>query len=251
MNNQAYYTYLLRMADDTLILGQRLSEWCGHGPILEEDIALSNIALDYVGQSTNVYKQIASRNHYGSDEDDIALTRMESEYVNALILELPNGDYAATIARQYYYSSFYLLFLEQLKKSSDGFLSGFAEKSFKEVKYHLQHATDWLLRLGDGTPESHSRMQHAVNSLWPYLGELFQDDDVDILSAKEGWGVTKDSLKSVWINRMNAVFSEATLQVPTEAWYHSGGRKGRHTEHMGYLLAEMQFLQRAFPGAKW
>lgn len=251
MNNQAYLTYLLRLADDTLILGQRLSEWCGHGPILEEDIALSNIALDYVGQSTNVYKHIASLNADGKDEDAIALTRMESEYVNALILELPNGDYAHTIARQYFYSSFYLLFLEQLKSSSDGFLSGFAEKSIKEVKYHLQHATDWMLRLGDGTPESHSRMQHAVNSLWPYLGELFQDDDVDGQSVKEGWGVIRESLKTAWMDRMNAVFSEATLQVPTEAWHHSGGRKGRHTEHMGYLLAEMQFLQRAFPGAKW
>jgi len=148
-----------------------------------------------------------------------------------LLLELPNGDYATTIARQYYYSSFYLLYLEQLKNSSDVFLSGFAEKSIKEVKYHLQHATDWMLRLGDGTPESHGRMQHAANSLWPYLGELFHDDETDMEGVKEGWGVSREALKT--------------------AWYHSGGRKGRHTEHMGFLLAEMQFLQRAFPGAKW
>jgi ring-1,2-phenylacetyl-CoA epoxidase subunit PaaC len=251
MTNQAYYTYLLRLADDTLILGQRLSEWCGHGPILEEDIALSNIALDYIGQSTNIFKQLASLSNDGKDEDAIALTRMESEYLNALMLELPNGDYAATIARQYYYSSFYLLYLEQLKSSSDVFLAGFAEKSIKEVKYHLQHATDWMLRLGDGTPESHSRMQHAVNSLWPYLGEFFLDDELDVQASGEGWGASREALKAAWTDRLNSLFTEAGLTVPSEAWYHSGGRKGRHTEHMGFLLAEMQFLQRAFPGAKW
>ena len=251
MNNQVYYTYLLRMADDTLILGQRLSEWCGHGPILEEDIALSNIALDYIGQSTNIYKHLASLTEDGRDEDAIALTRMESEYSNALLMELPNGDYATTIARQYYYSSFYLLFLEHLKGSSDVFLSGFAEKSIKEVKYHVQHATDWMLRLGDGTPESHSRMQQAVSGLWPYLGELFRDDELDVIASKEGWGITRDALKTAWTDRLNALFAEARLTVPTEAWYHYGGRSGRHTEHMGYLLAELQFLQRAYPDAKW
>jgi len=251
MNNQVYYTYLLRMADDTLILGQRLSEWCGHGPILEEDIALSNIALDYIGQSTNIYKHLASLTEDGRDEDAIALTRMESEYSNALLMELPNGDYATTIARQYYYSSFYLLFLEHLKGSSDVFLSGFAEKSIKEVKYHVQHATDWMLRLGDGTQESHSRMQQAVSGLWPYLGELFRDDELDVIASKEGWGITRDALKTAWTDRLNALFAEARLTIPTEAWYHYGGRSGRHTEHMGYLLAELQFLQRAYPGAKW
>ena len=251
MDNQVYYTYLLRMADDTLVLGQRLSEWCGHGPILEEDIALSNIALDYIGQSTNIYKHLASLTEDGRDEDAIALTRMESEYSNALLMELPNGDYATTIARQYYYSSFYLLFLEHLKGSSDVFLSGFAEKSIKEVKYHVQHATDWMLRLGDGTEESHSRMQQAVSSLWPYLGELFRDDELDVIASKEGWGITRETLKTAWTDRLNALFAEARLTVPTEAWYHYGGRSGRHTEHMGYLLAELQFLQRAYPGAKW
>jgi ring-1,2-phenylacetyl-CoA epoxidase subunit PaaC len=251
MSTKEYSSYILRLADDTLILGQRLSEWCGHGPILEEDIALSNIALDYIGQSTNLYKQLVTIENNGRDEDAIALTRMESEYVNLLLCELPNGDYASTIARQYYYSSFYLLFLEQLKGSTDAFLSGFAEKSIKEVKYHLQHATDWMLRLGDGTPESHNRMQHAVDSLWPYLGELFQDDELDSRASHEGWGVSRSSLKAAWLDRLNAIFSEATLSVPAEAWHHTGGRLGRHTEHMGYLLADMQYLQRAFPGAKW
>ena len=251
MNKQDYYTYLLRMADDSLILGQRLSEWCGHGPILEEDIALSNIALDYIGQATSVFKQLSATANDGRDEDAIALTRMESEYSNLLLLELPTSDYASIIARQYYFTSFYLLFLEQLKTSSDTFLSGFAEKSIKEVKYHLQHATDWVLRLGDGTPESHSRMQHAVDALWPYLGEMFTADEIDAKAENDGWGVSKDSLKTVWMDRLQAVFAEAGLTVPTEAWHHKGGRQGRHTEHMGFLLAEMQFLQRAYPGAKW
>ncbi len=251
MTDSNYYTYLLRLADDSLILGQRLSEWCGHGPVLEEDIALSNIALDYVGQATNLYKQLSSTDSLGRDEDAIALTRQESEYTNLLLLELPNGDYAQTIARQYFYSSFYLLFLEQLKLSSDAFLAGFAEKSIKEVKYHMQHATDWMLRLGDGTAESHQRMQHAVNALWPYLGELFLNDALDESSVSEGWGVNRAALKSSWMDRLQSLFGEARLEIPTESWHHKGGRSGRHTEHMGFLLAEMQYLQRAYPGAKW
>jgi ring-1,2-phenylacetyl-CoA epoxidase subunit PaaC len=251
MSSSNYYTYLLRLADDSLILGQRLSEWCGHGPVLEEDIALSNIALDYVGQATNLFKQLSDLDSQGRDEDAIALTRPESEYCNLLLLELPNGDYAHTVARQYYYSSFYLLFLEQLKLSSDAFLSGFAEKSIKEVKYHVQHATDWMLRLGGGTAESHQRIQYAVNAHWPYLGELFQDDVVDEMAVREGWGVERAALKQAWMDRMQALFDECGLIEPTESWHHKGGRSGRHTEHMGFLLAEMQYLQRAFPGAKW
>lgn len=251
MSNSNYYTYILRLADDSLILGQRLSEWCGHGPILEEDIALSNIALDYIGQATNLFKQLSDSDPEVRDEDTIALTRQESEYSNLLLLELPNGDYAHTIARQYYFASFYLLFLEQLKQSKDAFLSGFAEKSIKEVKYHVQHATDWMLRLGDGTPESHHRIQNAVNALWPYLGEFFHDDMVDELAVSEGWGVNRASIKSAWLDRLQSLMDEAGLQTPTESWHHKGGRQGRHTEHMGFLLAEMQYLQRSFPGAKW
>lgn len=251
MSSSNYYTYLLRLADDSLILGQRLSEWCGHGPVLEEDIALSNIALDYVGQATNLFKQLSDADAHGRDEDAIALTRQESEYFNLLLLELPNGDYAHTIARQYYYTSFYILYLEQLKVGTDAFLSGFAEKSIKEVKYHVQHATDWMLRLGDGTPESHQRMQLALNDLWPYLGELFQDDEVDQVAVSEGYGVIRSVLQQVWMDRLMALLDECNLELPSEKWHHTGGRAGRHTEHMGYLLAEMQYLQRAFPGAKW
>jgi ring-1,2-phenylacetyl-CoA epoxidase subunit PaaC len=251
MNNSEYYTYLLRLADDSLILGQRLSEWCGHGPILEEDIALSNIALDYIGQATNLYKVISEFDSLQRDEDSIALTRPEAEYTNMLLLELPNGDYATTIARLYYYTSFYLLFLERLKLSSDPFLSGFSEKSIKEVKYHVQHASDWMIRLGDGTAESNERMQQAANELWSYLGELFKDDELDHSASANGWGVERAALQSHWMDRLKALFTEANLELPTERWHHSGGRQGRHTEHMGFLLAEMQYLQRAFPGAKW
>ena len=251
MNNSEYYTYLLRLADDSLILSQRLSEWCGHGPILEEDIALSNIALDYIGQATNLYKVISELDPLQRDEDSIALTRSESEYTNVLLLELPNGDYATTIARLYYYTSFYLLFLERLKMSSDLFLSGFAEKSIKEVKYHVQHTTDWMLRLGDGTSESNQRMQHAVNELWPYLGELFKDDALDSAASSQGWGTERAALQSHWMDRLQSLLTESNLELPAERWHHSGGRQGRHTEHMGFLLAEMQYLQRTFPGAKW
>lgn len=251
MSNPNYYTYLLRLADDSLILGQRLSEWCGHGPILEEDIALANISLDYIGQATNLFKQLSALEDLVRDEDAIALTRDETEYVNLLLLELPNGDYATTLARQYYYSSFYLLFLDKLKSRNDVFLAGFAEKSIKEVKYHVQHATDWVLRLGDGTQESHLRMQNAANAIWPYLGELFRMDSIESSGVEEGWAVDRAELLTAWTDRLHAVFAEAGLAVPTEAWHHEGGRRGRHTEHMGFLLAELQFLQRAHPGAKW
>ncbi len=251
MNKEIYNKYIIRLADDALILGQRLSEWCGHGPILEEDIALANISLDYIGQATNLFKQASVADELGRDEDALALARMESEYNNALLLELPNGDYAFTIARQYYYTSFYLLFLERLKQSSDSFLAGFAEKSIKEVRYHVQHAGDWMLRMGDGTEESHTRIQEALHQLWPYLGELFEMDDVERATVEEGYGVDRSLLLDEWKMKLSDLLSEATLTLPESAWHHTGGRHGRHTEQMGFLLAEMQFLQRAYPGAKW
>jgi len=251
MTSLQQFQYTIRLADDALILGQRLSEWCGHGPVLEEDIALANIALDYVGQATNLYKQAAQLDALKRDEDALALTRMENEYNNLLMLELPNGDYAFTIARQYYYTSFYQLFLDKLRASNDFFLSGFAEKSIKELRYHVQHASDWVRRMGDGTEESHKRIQEAVNQLWPYVGEMFLMDALESEMVSAGYAVDRALLVDEWKKQCVALFDEATLVVPTEAWHHKGGREGRHTEHMGYLLAEMQFLQRAYPGAKW
>lgn len=251
MSNPNYYTYLLRLADDSLILGQRLSEWCGHGPILEEDIALANISLDYIGQATNLFKQLSALEDLVRDEDAIALTRDETEYVNLLLLELPNGDYATTLARQYYYSSFYLLFLDKLKSSNDAFFCGFAEKSIKELRYHVQHASDWVKRMGDGTEESHKRIQEAANQLWPYVGEMFGMDALENELENAGYAVDRALLVDEWKKQCTALFDEATLVMPTEAWHHKGGREGRHTEYMGFLLAEMQFMQRAYPGAKW
>lgn len=251
MNSLQQFQYTIRLADDALILGQRLSEWCGHGPVLEEDIALANIALDYVGQATNLYKHAVQLDAQKRDEDELALTRMENEYNNLLMLELPNGDYAFTIARQYYYTSFYLLFLDELRASNDTFLSGFAEKSIKELRYHVQHASDWVRRMGDGTEESHRRIQEAVNQLWPYAGEMFLMDSLELELVNAGYAVDRALLVDEWKKQCFALFDEATLVIPTEVWHHNGGREGRHTEHMGYLLAEMQFLQRAYPGAKW
>ena len=251
MTQLQQFNYTIRLADDALILGQRLSEWCGHGPILEEDIALANIALDYIGQATNLYKHVAQLDTQKRDEDALALTRMEQEYNNILMLELPNGDYAATIMRQYYYTSFYLLFLDKLKSSNDAFFSGFAEKSIKELRYHVQHASDWVKRMGDGTEESHKRIQEAANQLWPYVGEMFGMDALESELANAGYAVDRALLVDEWKKQCTALFDEATLAMPTEAWHHKGGREGRHTEHMGFLLAEMQFMQRAYPGAKW
>jgi len=235
MTSLQQFQYTIRLADDALILGQRLSEWCGHGPVLEEDIALANIALDYVGQATNLYKQAAQLDALKRDEDALALTRMENEYNNLLMLELPNGDYAFTIARQYYYTSFYQLFLDKLRASNDSFLSGFAEKSIKELRYHVQHASDWVRRMGDGTEESHKRIQEAVNQLWPYVGEMFLMDALESEMVSAGYAVDRALLVDEWKKQCVALFDEATLVVPTEAWHHKGGREGRHTEHMGYL----------------
>ncbi|MBL7942538.1 MAG: phenylacetate-CoA oxygenase subunit PaaC [Flavobacteriales bacterium] len=242
---------LYRLADNGLILGQRLSEWCGHGPILEEDIALTNIALDYLGQATLVLKHTAIAESMGRDEDDHAFLRNANEYRNFLICELPNGDYAHTIARQYLFSSWYRLFLEQLSRSTDEFASGFAAKALKEVRYHHQHASDWVLRMGDGTEESHRRIQEAIDSLWAYTGEFFEFDTLDTILVAEGLTVDSRSFRETWLREVTALLHEATLSVPGDTWFQTGGRNGRHTEHLGHLLSDMQYLQRAYPGAKW
>jgi ring-1,2-phenylacetyl-CoA epoxidase subunit PaaC len=245
------FEYILRLADDALIIGQRLSEWCGHGPVLEEDIALSNTSLDYIGQATNLFKYASELESAGRDEDAIAFVREETEYKNLLLLELPNGDYANTIARQFFYSVYMHLFLEKQCGVQDEFLSGYAAKSIKEVRYHMQHATDWMLRLGDGTEESHQRMQAAVNHLWSYTGEMFLMDETDRSAFDARYGVDKSVLKSAWNSMVAEVLKQATLDLPEDGWGHSGGRSGKHTEHMGFLLAELQYLQRTYPGAKW
>jgi ring-1,2-phenylacetyl-CoA epoxidase subunit PaaC len=251
MTPQELQVGLYRLADNGLILGQRLSAWCGHGPALEEDIALTNTALDYLGQATLVLKQAAAQEGLGRDEDDLAFLRDSRQYHNLLICELPNGDYGFTIARQYLFSAWYRLFLEKLSTVSDEFMAGFAAKALKEVRYHHQHASDWVLRMGDGTAESHTRMQQALDDLWAYTGEFFECDATDAALVEAGCWVNSGLIKSAWEKEVGELLETATLVVPAGTWFQTGGRAGRHTEHMGPLLAEMQYLQRTYPGAKW
>lgn len=248
---EAKFEYLLRLGDSSLIIGHRLSEWCGHGPILEEDIALINIALDFVGNATSLLTYAAQVEGKGRTEDELAYLRNEREYRNLLITEQPNGDYAATIVRQFLYDVYTYLLYEELKNSKDETLAAIAAKSHKEITYHLRHSTEWMYRLGDGTEESHQRMQNAVNELWMFTGDLFDMDEVDAILIKEGIAPDLNKIKNAWEKRVKEVITEATLQVPTTAAKQKGSREGRHTEHLGYLLAEMQYLQRAYPGAKW
>jgi ring-1,2-phenylacetyl-CoA epoxidase subunit PaaC len=251
MTNEQIFEYALRIGDNALIYGQRLSEWCGHGPVLEEDIALTNTALDYLGQATNMLKFAAEVEGKGRDEDKIAFLRDVPEYKNLLLVELPNGDYANTIARQFMFATWYYLYLRELANSKHEFFKAFAEKSIKEVKYHWQHSSDWVKRMGDGTPESHTRIQRSFNELWEFHGEMFLNDDLDNAAIAAGIGVDNAALKSEWSNIMYSIMNEATLTVPEDGWFHKGGRIGRHTEHLGYMLADMQFMQRTYPNSKW
>lgn len=250
-SDQKKIEYILRIADNTLILGQRLSEWCGHGPVLEEDIALSNISLDYFGQATHLLKYAAEIEGKGRDEDDFAFLRDDIEFRNLLMVELPNGDYAFTIARQFFFSAWYQLFLEKLCLSKDEFLKGFATKSLKEVKYHLQHASDWVIRMGDGTDESKQRIMKAVSDIRDFLPECFMLDELDEWALGEAIIPDITSLKEDWNKLVLDVFTEAGLELPESGWGQKGGKTGRHTEHLGFILAEMQHLQRSYPGAKW
>jgi len=251
------FTYTLRIADDSLILGQRLSELCGHGPILEEDIALTNIALDAIGQATSLFEYAATLKTdldllpKLKTADDLAFLRFDREYVNLLLLEQPNGDFAQTIVRSFFFDAFRVEFFEALKSSKDGQLAAIAEKSLKETKYHYKHSAEWVIRMGDGTEESNTRINKAIAALWKYTDELFFMDDVDNALISEGIAVDLNSLKEAWMNRIQTVFDEATLIVPEPKAVHFKGRNGMHTEHLGFILAEMQYMQRAYPGMQW
>ena len=249
--NKALLEYTLRIADDSLILGHRISEWCGHGPILEEDIALTNIALDLIGQATNFFEYASTLNPKNKSADDLAFLRYEKEYRNLLLVEQKNQDFAYTITRQFFFDLFRKYFFEKLIYSSDGTLAAIAEKSLKETKYHLKHSSEWMIRLGDGTDESHVKVQNAVNDLWLYTNELFYMDEVDDFLLKENIAVDLSEIKKLWGQHLTEIFAEATLIVPDTKWQQKGGRTGVHTEHLGYLLTEMQFMQRAYPGMKW
>jgi len=245
------FEYLLRLGDDRLVLGHRLSEWCGHAPILEEDIALANIALDLVGQGTMLLKAAGAAEGSNRSEDALAYFRDAVDYRNALICELPKGDFGVTIVRQFLFSVFSVLLWERLTSSANEQLAGIAAKALKECRYHVRHAGEWVIMLGDGTEESHRRVQAALDDLWRFTGELFLTDDIDRAAAKQGVGVDPSELQEAWRAQVEDVVRRATLSVPADVYMQRGGREGRHTEHLGHMLAEMQIVARSHPGAAW
>lgn len=243
--------YLLRLADDRLVLGHRLSEWCGHAPILEEDIALANIALDLVGQATALLTLAAAREGQGRSADDLAYFRDAREYRNVQLVELPKGDFAVTIVRQFLFDVHGLLFYDGLQRSADAELAAIAAKAHKEIRYHARHSAQWVLRLGDGTAESHARAQAALDELWRFTGELTLADALDRRMTAEGIAPDLDAVRDAWRAQVGTVLAEATLTPPKDGWPMQGGRQGLHTEHLGHMLAEMQSVARAHPGASW
>lgn len=246
--------YVLFLADSSLIMGHRLSEWTGHGPSIEQDIAITNIALDLIGQARNFYQyaaEVISENKGEKiTEDDLAYLRDAHEYKNLLITELPNGDWACTISKIFFFSAWQYFYYQRLLYCTDKQLSAIAEKSLKEVTYHLKWSGDWITRLGDGTEESKRRMEKSVEDIWPYTGEMFKPVDYET-ELENSVGVNVSSIRNEWLEKISSVFGEATLSVPRETWMQQGGKNGVHTEHLGYILAEMQFLQRAYPGLEW
>jgi ring-1,2-phenylacetyl-CoA epoxidase subunit PaaC len=249
--NQAIFKYVLRLGDNALILGHRLSEWCGHGPELEEDIALINVALDLLGHSRSLLTYAGVAEGKGRSEDDLAYLRLEREYTNALLCELPNGHFGDTIARQFLFDVFNQLLFKELCNSSDSQIAAIAAKAIKEINYHVRHSTDWVLRLGDGTDESHQRIQESFDRLWEYTGDLFAQDESDRECIAKGIGPDLDALRPKWKQRVAEVLIEATLTVPTDGWMQKGSKTGVHTEHFGFLLSELQYMQRAMPGCEW
>lgn len=266
--------YTLQIADNALILGHRISEWCGHGPILEQDIAITNTALDHLGQARSLYQYAATQFNALSaeqkkglfssaalqsivadgkqiDEDDLAYLRDGWDFRNVLLVEQPNKDWAYTIARSFFHDCFSYFFYSELKNSKDETLAAIAEKSLKEVTYHIRWSSEWIIRLGDGTEESHNRMQQAINDRWAYTGELVKMNEADKAMLAEGIGVDLAAIASLWNERVASVIEEATLAIPHDTWMQEGGKDGRHTEHLGYILAELQFMQRAYPNMEW
>ena len=247
----ALFEYVTRLGDDRLVLGHRLSEWCGHGPILEEDIALANIALDLVGHAAALLKLAGELEGKGRDEDALAYFRDAVDYRNVLLVELPTGDFAYTIIRQFLFDAYSVLLWDALSRSQHEQLAAIAAKCLKEDKYHLRHSSEWVVRLGDGTEESHTRAQNALNDLWRYTGELLSRDAIDDRVAELGVVIDHDGISARWNTMVNDVFSRATLVSPTDGAHNQGGRRGRHTEHLGHLLSVMQIVARSHPGASW
>lgn len=251
MNNKALFEYTLHLADNALIMGHRNSEWCGHGPVLEQDIAISNIALDLIGQARNFYQYAAELAGGGATEDSLAYLRDVIDFKNCLLTEIPNGDWGKTVLRLFFFSTYQYFLYQQMQVCKDKQLAAIAEKSLKEVTYHLRWSSEWVIRLGDGTEESKVRMLDALESCWNFTGELFVPAGYESEIGIEILGIDFKGLKSNWDKKIKAVFEEATLPMLENSWMQTGGKEGRHTEHLGYILAEMQFLQRAYPGAEW
>jgi ring-1,2-phenylacetyl-CoA epoxidase subunit PaaC len=250
--NAAKIDYLLRQGDNALILSQQLSQLCGKGPALEEDMALTNVALDLLGQTRMWYAYASELEGLGRSEDDLAFLRDAPALRCCLLVEQPNGNYADTMMRQFFFDTWHYFLMKALTKSSDARVAEIAEKSIKEVTYHLRRSGDLIVRLGDGTPESHAKTQAAVDQLWAYTGEMFLYDAVDIAMVAEGVAPAAEALHAEFLEHVSEIFDEATLTMPpSDAWMHRGGKKGVHSEHLGFILAEMQFLQRAYPGAEW
>ncbi len=247
----ALATYALRLGDDALVLSHRLGEWISVAPAIEEDIALGNIGLDLMGQARALLTYAGEVEGAGRTEDDLAYLRGERDYLNVQLVEVPNGDFGATIARQLVFSTYQLELYERLQGSADPMLAGVAGKAVKEVAYHREHAALWVLRLGDGTEESHRRMQAGLDTMWPYVAELFEGDEVDRSLSTERIGVDPAGLRDPWWSSVSSVLAEATLDEPAPRWRARGGRRGIHTESLGFLLAEMQHLHRSHPGASW
>lgn len=250
MNNYLF-DYTVRLADTANILGHRLAEWCGHGPILEQDIAMTNISLDLIGQARNFYQYAADIQGEGKTEDDLAYLRDGWDYRNFLLVEVPKGNFGTTVVRQFLFDTFSFYFYNELRNSKDERLAGIAAKSIKEVNYHLRWSSEWVIRLGDGTAESHEKVQTALNDLWNYTGEMFVMNETDKQMLAAGIGVDLEKVYALWQKKVSDILAEATLQTPPTGWMQSGGKEGKHTEHLGYILADMQFLQRTYPNAQW
>ena len=251
MANDTLFETILRLADDQLILGHRLSEWCGHAPMLEEDLAMPNIALDLIGQARALYAYAAQVEGKGRTEDDLAYLRLEKDYHNILMVERPNGDFGHTMLRQFLFASFMALFWDRAQNSADETLAGIAGKAVKESLYHVRHSAEWVIRLGDGTDESHDRMVAANTALSPYIGELFEVDAISEDAISAGIIPRAGDLRSAWESQVQSVFEEATLTPTLDHLAQTGGRIGAHTEDMGFLLAQLQYVQRTYPNMTW
>ncbi len=248
---EALFRYVLRLGDLSLVLGQRLGEWVGHAPALEEDLGLANVALDLIGQARLLLTYAGEVEGMGRDEDDIAFLREHGQYLNPVLVEQPNGDFGQTIVRQVLIDAFQLELFQRMVASTDERLAAIAAKAVKEVRYHLRYSSGWLVRLGDGTLESHARVQSALNALWPYTVELFAEDELDRAMADGGVAPQLSDVHAAWRPRIDAILTEATLERPLDRAHSWHGKRGQHSEHLGYILAEMQHLQRAYPEARW